>query len=213
MLAVVWLIRGHRGAGPDIESQALKAERSQHIAEQVEHLTARRHVDDEAWEGTLTSGRAKLLQRAAAMRQAARQQMSVVPETVDPAVEFESFRDAAMMDPDPDDRVDALESAATMFDNELAIPLLKDCLKDSDPEVRLAALDELWLQSDDVPFDEVTTALKDDDPEVRLEAVRILGDGDSDDQRVWSLLETAANDADEDVRSDAQDLIDLNSDD
>lgn len=217
VLAVTWLLRGHRESGSDAVSPERRAQ-SIHIARQVEGITARRHLDEQEWENKLAAGRAKLEARAAALHGAQPNQpgepgqpMSSVPEAVARGAKFESLRSTATSDPDPDERADALETAAAMYDDDQALQLLRDGLKDPDPEVRLAALDDLWLQSDDLPFDELRTALSDDDADVRLEAVKILNDGDDDDERVQSLLKIAADDPDEDVSSEAQDMIELNA--
>jgi HEAT repeat protein len=113
--------------------------------------------------------------------------------------------DVALGDPDPDERADAISQLD--LDDPAAMEVLIKALNDSDTDVRLAALDELWTNSDEPPLDILARVVHDPDPEVRLEAVRILSE--SEEPYAQQLLRGALLDRDEDVREEAADALDL----
>ena len=117
----------------------------------------------------------------------------------------EHLRDVALGDPDPDERADALSRLD--LDDQGAMDVLVRALDDSDTDVRLAALEEIWTNSDDPPLDILASVINDRDPEVRLEAVRILSE--SDEPYAQQLLRGALADTNEDVREEAADALDV----
>lgn len=118
---------------------------------------------------------------------------------------LDHLRDVALGDPDPDERADAVSQLD--LDDPEAMDVLIKALEDRDTDVRLAALDELWTNSDEPPLDILERVVNDPDPEVRLEAVRILSE--SDEPFAQQLLRGALTDRDEDVRDEAADALDV----
>jgi HEAT repeat protein len=116
----------------------------------------------------------------------------------------------ALASANPEDRVDALESLE-LFDDEVALGLLKQGLTDSEAQVRLAALEQIGVMVDEPPIDVLATAVRDSDPEIRSTALGMLAE--SEDDARWPLIENARFDTDEDVRSDAEDIISENAED
>jgi hypothetical protein len=135
-----------------------------------------------------------------------RQPRSFEDEFDDESVEL--LRDVALGDPDPDERVDAISKLD--LDDPEAMDVLIKALDDADSEVRLAALDELWTNTEDPPVNILERVINDPDPEIRLEAVRILSE--SDEPFAHHLLRGALTDLDEDVREEAADALELVSD-
>lgn len=131
------------------------------------------------------------------------------PESPKPEDTLEHWRDVALNDPDPDERADALTQLD--HDDPAAIGVVIEALNDRNPEVRLSALDELWVNTDEPPLDVLAGVLSDPDPEVRAEAVRLIGD--SDDPRARQLLEPILGDANEEVRAEAADALEIDEDD
>ena len=127
-----------------------------------------------------------------------------------PVETFDMVRARALSDPDPDERIRALESLDA-FEDQSALPILTQALSDQDPEVRLAALEELTFVTDNPPLDTLTIALGDSDPEVRATALRIVAD--SEDERKWPLIHSALKDPDEDVSGEAEDIVEMEGDD
>lgn len=144
--------------------------------------------------------------RAAGDREEARAEERQRPA---PSETFDTVRAKALSDPDPEERIRALESLDS-FDGQSALPILTQALSDQDPEVRLAALEELTFVTDSPPLDALTIALGDSDPEVRATALRIVAD--SDDDRKWPLIQSALKDPDEDVRGEAEDIVEMEGD-
>jgi hypothetical protein len=118
-------------------------------------------------------------------------------------VDLAALKQTALSDPDPEERISALQSLA-FEDENAALPVLTSALQDPEKSVRIAALQELEDYSQ-LPFDTVASALGDQDAEVRAEALRILGD--SDDDRAVALARQALDDPNEDVRDEAQGII------
>jgi HEAT repeat protein len=123
---------------------------------------------------------------------------------------FESVKHTALSDPNPDERVRAIESLSFYDDESAAVGVLSVALSDPDADVRMAALDELGVISDDPPLPLLETALRDGDPEIRTSALRMLSD--SEDEARWPLIKSALADPDEDVRDEAKDIIDTEAD-
>jgi len=118
----------------------------------------------------------------------------------------ESLRETALSDADPDERINALWAIA-VTDEDAALPVLSSALRDSDREVRLAAVQELGgLDDERGAIDALSLALGDPDSEIRAEAMRLIGD--SEDPRAAHLAQQLINDADADVRDEAQAILD-----
>ncbi len=89
--------------------------------------------------------------------------------------------------------------------------VLEGALLDSNSEVRLAALFEISLSMEDVPLDLLAPVLRaDPNPEVRLEALSMIAEVESEEAA--DLVNSALDDPDEEVRAEAQDLIDARTD-
>ena len=131
--------------------------------------------------------------------------------------------DQADDDQDPDDipglKKMALEdgdaerrlAAVTLLgasDDPQAIPILAQALQDQDEEVRLAAIQSLADVTGDVPVDVIgSAALNDPSADNRYEALEVLSDVGDAASRAY--IEKALNDPDEDVRSLAEGILDL----
>lgn len=139
-------------------------------------------------------------------RKMARQRKEPRPERENqPEESVEHWRDVVLNNPDPDERADALNQLD--YDDPAAMEVLVAALQDRDPEVRLTALDELWVNTDEPPLNLLASLLDDPEAEIRAEAVRMIGD--SEDPGAVALLESVLGDSDEDVRSEAADALDL----
>lgn len=122
-------------------------------------------------------------------------------------LDFESLRDMALIDEDPDNRIAAIWLLASMEDEEAVLPVLTQALSDEDPEVRMAAIQSLSEFSEDTPIESLNMALQDQDAEIRFEALSIVAE--MNDERAQPLIAQALDDPDEDVRSLAEGLADL----
>ncbi len=120
-------------------------------------------------------------------------------------LDFETLKNMALHDPDPDNRTMALWLLAGLEDQPVA-PVLMQALSDKDAEVRLAAVESL-SELDDPPIEALAMALDDPDPEIRFEAISVVAE--IADNRVLPLIEKALHDPDEDVRSLAEGIADL----
>ena len=121
--------------------------------------------------------------------------------------DFETLRDMALIDDDPDNRVAAIWLLASLEDDQPVLPVLTQALSDEDPEVRMAAIQALSEFSEETPIESLQTALQDSDAEIRFEALSIAAE--MSDDRVQPLIQQALDDPDEDVRSLAEGLADL----
>ena len=138
--------------------------------------------------------------RVTAAGAAAARRGAMVPEA-----DFESLKEIALNDPDPEERINALWSVS-LGDEAEALPVLTSALNDGDREVRLAAVQELGgLEDERGVVDALSVALTDSDAEIRAEAVRLIGD--TEDPRVAELARHLLNDPDPDVRDEAQGVI------
>lgn len=121
--------------------------------------------------------------------------------------DFETLRDIALIDEDPENRVTAIWLLASLEDEEPALPVLTQALSDEDPDVRMAAIQALSEFSEQTPIDSLHVALQDSDAEIRFEALSIAAE--LSDERVQPLIAQALDDPDEDVRSLAEGLADM----
>lgn len=172
----------------------------------LEQPPARGGIDNEARAPRIRSqldARSKKVEE----RRLARQQRAMASDSEDDE-DFDHWRDVILNDPDPDERADALTQMD--YEEPEAMGVLIQALQDRDAEVRLAALDELWVTVDEPPLDVLAPVLSDPDPEVRAEAVRMIAE--SDEARAAELLAAALADPDEDVRDEAADALDLDLD-
>lgn len=112
--------------------------------------------------------------------------------------------------PDPEERASAV-FFLTGGESRTVIPVLLEALGDPDAEVRLAAVEALDDYSDDLKPETLVPALSDADAEVRFEALGVLGDMDDEDA-VRAIAKRMLNDPDEDVRSLAEGILDLEDD-
>jgi hypothetical protein len=116
------------------------------------------------------------------------------------------LKTTALTDPDPDERVAAIDQVSAGWDEQDAVPVLTAAANDSDASVRAAALKNLADVADTRPaVDAAMRALKDPAAEVRIAALNILAN--SDDPRRVAELRAARSDPDEDVRSEAEMLL------
>jgi hypothetical protein len=122
------------------------------------------------------------------------------------ASDLQQWRDAALHDPDPDERSGAILMLSGEDDPETMQTLI-EAMKDRNSEVRLAAVEALGDFSDNLKPDVLLPALQDRDPEVRFEAVGILGDMETPE--ALDLVRQTLDDPDEDVRSLAEGIIEL----
>jgi hypothetical protein len=125
----------------------------------------------------------------------------------DEELDFETLRDMALIDEDPDNRIAAIWLLASLDDEEPVLPVLTQALSDEDPEVRMAAIQALSEFSEETPIDSLQMALQDHDAEIRFEALSIAAE--MTDERVQPLIQQALDDPDEDVRSLAEGLADM----
>jgi hypothetical protein len=127
-------------------------------------------------------------------------------EENDERTHLEALTHTALHDPDPTNRIDALNDLMNV-DEEQSRPILVAAVSDRDPKVRLAAVEQISFQlGEDAPFDTLALAVRDSDPAVRAEALRALDD--LDDPRKGPLIHDALGDPDEDVRTTAMLLDD-----
>lgn len=125
----------------------------------------------------------------------------------DDELDFETLRDMALIDEDPDNRIAAIWLLASLDDEEPVLPVLTQALSDPDSEVRMAAIQALSEFSEETPIDSLQMALQDNDPEIRFEALSIAAE--MTDERVQPLIQKALDDPNEDVRSLAEGLADM----
>lgn len=164
--------------------------------------TRDRRVVGGAGEGRAVGDRQRVPKRAAA---GADESTADEPARM-PDETFDVMRAKALSDPDPEERIRALESLDA-YGGDSAVPVLTQALSDQDPEVRLAALEELTFVTDNPPLDALSIALGDSDPDVRAAALRIVAD--SEDESRWPLIHSALKDPDEDVRGEAEDIVEM----
>lgn len=209
VVAVIWLTSGSREPSSRPDSHAsTTVDRNAAVARRVEQLSEQGRTNLDGLSPS-ASGRmrvSKSLPPAMRKRKPApapeevQGQDEPADEVENPQAEFESLKEKALTDEDPDERANALSSLSS-FDDQPVIPVLIKALSDRDPEVRLAALHELDMATDEPPLDALEFALADADPEVRLEALKMVGE--SDDERAKFLVQRALADPDEDVRLEA----------
>jgi HEAT repeat protein len=165
------------------------------------------------------SGMAKAgapLQQRAAQRKLNSNTQAIAPDTGNDSDDFEddpddipALKKVALQDADPERRLTAVTLLGASEDPEV-IPILTEVLKDQDEEVRMAALESLADFTDEAPVEAIEVALDDSVAENRFEALSILGDIGGD--RARAAVEKALNDPDEEVRSLAEGILDLEDD-
>jgi hypothetical protein len=134
--------------------------------------------------------------------------------SADDRADFDRLKRIVFTASDPEDRMKALWEI-TKYDDAPVAAVLQQALFDPDREVRLAAVQELSSLDEQPPLDIVAMAMDDPDPEIRLEALNLvddLADDEGQAESVRPLVDKALNDPDEDVRSRAEDIRDLDFD-
>jgi hypothetical protein len=216
VIALLWFTRTEQKPGALPAPASGNAEgRSERVARELQELSGQRDAQG-AWSTSPQDGGHASHKRAPKLASAANpnDQVAAKPPKMhahgdgaggsidaDNAKEFETLTQTVLSSPDAEARADALSTIHT-YDEEMVLPVLAKALLDREPEVRLAAIHELWLTADDPPLYLVESALRDSDPEVRLEALKIASE--SEDDGAKKLIEQARSDPDEDVRSDAE---------
>jgi hypothetical protein len=121
-------------------------------------------------------------------------------------LEMDSDRKMALIDRDPVELA-RVRKAIGVPGGKISRRVLEKALVDPNPEVRLAALHEISLTMDEVPVDLLAPVVAGDpSAEVRLEALEIVAEDESAD--AVAVIRTALNDPDDDVRTEAEDLLD-----
>jgi len=118
--------------------------------------------------------------------------------------EAELYRAVILDSPDAGER----ETAVFLLsgnEHPQAIETFVEALDDRDADVRLAAVEALDDQIDDLDPTVLSTALDDPDPEVRTAALEALGE--LDDPVAYTMINDALADPDEDVRELAESLL------
>jgi hypothetical protein len=124
-------------------------------------------------------------------------------------LEIDSARKMALLQKEPGE----LNRVRQQLLSEAAIPrqVLEAALLDSNIEVRMAALFEISLATEEPPLDLLAAVLQGDpSTEVRLEALTIVAD--SDDEEADALIRSSLNDPDEAVRSEAREQVEARND-
>jgi HEAT repeat protein len=121
-------------------------------------------------------------------------------------LEMDSDRKMALIDRDPVELA-RVRQAIGVSGGKISRRVLEKALVDPNTEVRLAALQEISLTMDAVPIDLLAPVVAGDpSAEVRLEALEILAEDES--VAAVAVVRTALNDPDDDVRTEAEDLLD-----
>ncbi|MBI3786233.1 MAG: HEAT repeat domain-containing protein [Deltaproteobacteria bacterium] len=225
-LAVIGLLYMRSGSTPEVAEVAPTpaAETGKHSSRVENRLEAIRKAHERALEGgagepsaggektTVKSGNgvANTLrpkpQAQNAMQGAFPGAENQVDDDQDPD-DIPGLRKMALEDSDPERRLAAVTLLGASDDPQ-AIPILAQALQDGDEEVRLAAIQSLADVTGDVPVDVIgQAAVNDPSADNRYEALEVLSDvGDAASR---SYIEKALNDPDEDVRSLAEGILDL----
>jgi HEAT repeat protein len=123
---------------------------------------------------------------------------------------FTALQATALHAADPQERIKALQDLSD-FDAERTEPILLKAFTDSDPQVRITAIDELtWNLGSDTPYTPLAAAAADSNAEVRAEALQALDD--LEDPRKIAIFKAALHDPDEDVRAWAEFYVAANED-
>lgn len=121
-----------------------------------------------------------------------------------------ALTNTALRDADPERRLAAVTLLGASEDAQVLPTLTQILREDTDPEVRMAALQSLSDFTDEAPAQVVDAAaigLSDSDPEYRLEALGVLSD--IDDDRARAVMQQALTDPDEEVRSMAEGILEV----
>jgi HEAT repeat protein len=196
------------GAKIDVAAERFAGDKAARVKEYLAQLKSER---GEAKDGD--SQGAKLDPKSGAAfakpqrRQAQPEETPIQQETNDADLDFDTLRDLALVDKDPDNRVSAIWLLASLDDEEPVLPVLTQALSDEDPDVRMAAIQALSEFSEETPLESLQIALQDSDAEIRFEALSIVAE--MDDDRAQPFIQQALDDPDEDVRSLAEGLADM----
>lgn len=208
-LAFLWLGRDSEPAAPEAQPEFEKSSASVQTKPK-RHMLLNQAMDRPERERGEPRRQAKITNRleARSKKLEARRARALQRTPSDLDEGLDHWRNVVINDPDPDERADAL----TQLDYEEpgAMAVLAQALQDRDVDVRLSALDELWVNADEPPLDLLAPVLNDPEAEVRAEAVRMIAE--SEDPQAAALLETALGDPDEDVRGEAADALDIDED-
>ena len=122
---------------------------------------------------------------------------------------IEEIKKKALGDPDPGERVVAVQELADMEDSSRARAILLNVVRtDSEAEVRAAAIEALD-ELDSVSFDMLSQiALNDPAPSLRIMAIERIGESEEEKKRAVGILrQVARKDKDEEVKQAALDLL------
>lgn len=131
------------------------------------------------------------------------------PEETDEGDPIEQLRQTALSDPDPEERVRALQELAESEGGERAIAILLQALhNDRSGEAREAAL-EVLEEIQALSFETISRiALNDPAPSVRMRAIALVNERDEQRTKRMELLKRIAkSDRDKEVRQSAMDLL------
>ncbi len=125
---------------------------------------------------------------------------------VDPD-DIPALKTIALRDTDPERRLAAVTMLGASEDPTV-VPTLAQALSDEDDEVRMAAIQSLSDFTGDAPIDLLSKVVVDDpSADNRYEALEALSDLGG--ERATSAIQKALNDPDEDVRSLAEGMLDM----
>ena len=125
---------------------------------------------------------------------------------VDPD-DIPALKTIALKDTDPERRLAAVTMLGASEDPAV-LPTLAQALSDEDDEVRMAAIQSLSDFTGDAPIDLLSKVVVDDpSADNRYEALEVLSDLGG--ERAASAIQKALNDPDEDVRSLAEGMLDM----
>ena len=225
LLAIIWFTTGGGGgdesstganglktgtAGKvDVASERFAGDKATRVKEYLAQLKSERGQSKEADadQPAAKSGAKPSAGFAKPQKWQGQQPTPVAQETNDADLDFDTLRDLALVDQDPDNRVSAIWLLASLDDEAPVVPVLTQALSDEDPDVRMAAIQALSEFSEETPLESLQIALQDSDAEIRFEALSIAAE--MSDDRVQPLIQKALDDPDEDVRSLAEGLADM----
>ncbi len=125
---------------------------------------------------------------------------------VDPD-DIPALKAIALKDTDPERRLAAVTMLGASEDPAV-VPTLAQALSDEDDEVRMAAIQALSDFTGDAPIDLLSKVVVDDpSADNRYEALEVLSDLGG--ERAATAIQKALNDPDEDVRSLAEGMLDM----
>jgi hypothetical protein len=123
------------------------------------------------------------------------------------ADDIPALKNIALKDSDPERRLAAVTMLGASEDPDV-VPTLAQALSDKDDEVRMAAIQSLSDFTGDAPVDLLSTVVVNDpSADNRYEALQALSDIGG--ERAVAAMQKALNDPDEDVRSLAEGMLDM----